>query len=280
MRIIAVDDKPMPRRALVRAIRQAAPDADVVACACADEVLALPDLDSFAVAFVDIDMPGTSGLQLARELKGTHPLLNIVFATGYGEYMADAFALHSSGYLMKPITAEKVRRELADLRHPGPTNRPHTGLYARCFGNFEVFVDGKAVDFERAKTKELFAYLVDRRGAIVSMREIEAALWENEPRNQRVSGSYLRTLVADLRGTLRTHGHEGVLVKRYGEMGVDTAQLSCDYYDFLRGDPLAINDWHGEYMSQYSWAEPTKAALVGDLRTAHAHPLPPATETK
>ena len=263
MRAIAVDDKPVPRRALERAIREAAPDIEVSVCAYADEVLALPDLDSYDVAFVDIDLPGKSGIQLARELKAIHPHLNIVFATGYGEYMADAFALHSSGYLMKPITAEKVRRELEDLRHP-PIPQEEGRLTVRCFGNFEVFSSGKPVDFERTKTKELLAYLVDRQGAVVSLRTVEAALWENA-RNESVSSSYLRTLVADLRHTLAALGHDDVVVRRYGEIGINTETLSCDYYQLLAGDPLALTLWHGEYMNQFSWAEPTKAALERTL---------------
>lgn len=263
MRAIAVDDKPVPRRALMRAIQEAAPEAQITACASAEEVLALPDLASYDVAFVDIDLPGKNGIQLARELKAAHPLLNVVFATGFGEYMADAFALHSSGYLMKPITAEKVRRELDDLRH---TPLPQGGdkLVVRCFGDFEAFDRGTPLDFGRSKTKELLAYLVDRRGAVVSLRTVEAVLWGDD-RSGTVSGSYLRTLVADLRSTLEAHGFGDALVRRYGEVGVDTSKISCDYYDLLAGSPLALAAWRGEYMRQFSWAEETKAWLAKAL---------------
>ena len=261
MRILAVDDKAMPRKVLVRAIEGAAPDAEVIACASPSEVLALPDVSSFNVAFVDIDMPGMNGIELAHELKRLNPRINIVFATGYGEFMADAFAMHSSGYLMKPITEEDVAAELENLRFP-PVAPNNDRLFVRCFGNFEVFANGEPLRFERTKTKELLAYLVDRRGAVVSLREIEAVLWEQGPRDERVSGSYLRTLTADLRRTLEARGHGDVLVKRYGALGLKTSNFDCDYYDYLDGKPLAITAWQGEYMEQYSWAEPSKAALL------------------
>ena len=264
MRILAVDDKEMPRKVLARAIREAMPDAELTVCAFASEVLALPDAGDFDVAFVDIDMPGMNGIALARELKRQNPKVNIVFATGYGEYMADAFALHSSGYLMKPITAEAVATELENLRFPPsmPTRDDDGKLVVRCFGNFEVFSDGRPVAFSRAKSKELFAFLVDRRGAVVPLREVEVAIWD-EPLNGRgKSSSYLRTLVSDMRQTLSACGHGNVLVKRRGAIGVSMRHVSCDYYDFLAGNPLAIAAWHGEYMSQYSWAEVTKAALA------------------
>ena len=266
MRILAVDDKAMPRTVLVRAIEEAAPDAEITACKSAAEVLALPDVGEYDVAFVDIDMPGKDGVELARDLKRINPRINVVFATGFGEYMADAFQLHSSGYLLKPVTAADVAVELDNLRYPpaaaAVAEQSKSKLVVRCFGDFEVFADGKAVSFERAKSKELLAYLVDRRGAVVSLREAEAVLWEDAPGSRKMSSSYLRTLVADLKRSLDACGHANVLVKRRGEVGIDTTRLDCDYYNYLDGEPLAINLWHGEYMSQYSWAEPTKAALL------------------
>lgn len=262
MRMLAVDDKAMPRKALVQAIGEAAPDAEVVVCANGAEALALPDADAFDVAFLDIDMPGMNGIQLARELKRLNPKVNVVFATGYGEYMADAFALHSSGYLRKPITAEAVAEELGNLRFP-PEAVAGCGLTVHCFGDFEVFSDGQPLKFERAKSKELLAYLVDRRGALAGLREVEAALWEGTADGKGVSASYVRVLVSDLRRTLETYGHGNALVRRRGSVGVNMTHLTCDYYDYLEGNPLALAAWHGEYMEQYSWAEPTKAALLG-----------------
>lgn len=264
MRILAVDDKEMPRKVLARAIGEAAPDAELTVCSFASEVLALPNVGNFDVAFVDIDMPGMNGVALARELKRRNPKVNIVFATGYGEYMADAFALHSSGYLMKPITAEAVTVELENLRFPPPVpTRDDDGrLVVRCFGDFEVFANGKPVTFSRAKSKELFAFLVDRRGAVVPLRSAEATIWDEPLNGRTMSSSYLRTLVSDMRQALVACGHGNVLVKRRGAIGVNMENVSCDYYDFLAGDPVAIAAWRGEYMSQYSWAEATKAALA------------------
>jgi two-component SAPR family response regulator len=165
---------------------------------------------------------------------------------------------------MKPITASDVAVELENLRFPAamPVQDDEGKLVVRCFGDFEVFSNGHAVTFGRAKTKELLAYLVDRKGAIVTLREAEATLWEEAPQAGRSSGSYLRTLVADLRRSLESCGHPDVLVKRRGVLGIDMMAVSCDYYAYLAGDPFAVNAWRGEYMSQYPWAEATKAALM------------------
>lgn len=261
MKILAVDDKEIPRKVLVRAITEAAPEAEIAAFANGSEVLALANVESFDVAFIDIDMPGKNGIALARELKRLNPKMNIIFATGYDEYMADAFALHSSGYLMKPVTAADVACELKNLRFPPETLYDAGKLVIRCFGDFEAFVDGKPLTFERSRTKELLAYLIDRRGAIVSLKSVEAALWEEKEQTRAVS-SYLRTLVSDLRRTLGTAGHKDALIKRYGSLGIDMTKVSCDYYEYLEGRPLAINAWRGEYMSQYPWATETRDSLL------------------
>lgn len=260
MKIVAVDDKKLARDTLEQAIRKAAPFAELAVCRDAEEVLALPDLSSLDVAFVDVRLPRMSGVALARELKRLNPRINIVFATGYDEYMPDAFALRSSGYIVKPVTDADVAAELDGLRYPPAPSR--YGLFFRCFGNFEAFVEGKALHFERTRTKELLAFLVDRRGAIVTLREAQAVIFADSCPNDKTASSYMRTLAGDLKKTFRTYHHEDALVRSYGKIGLDTRRASCDYWDFLQDDPMAIRDWRGEYMDQYSWAEETKATLL------------------
>lgn len=49
-----------------------------------------------------------------------------------------------SGYVLKPVTTEQIVRELDNLRHP-IEEQPRAKVHMQCFGNFEVFVDGKAM---------------------------------------------------------------------------------------------------------------------------------------
>lgn len=263
MRIIAIDDKKLPLEALVDAIEEAEPGVELFSFRTPESVLAWDGIASCDVAFVDIDMPGMTGMELADRLKALNPRMNVIFATGFGEYTSEAMHMHASGYITKPITAAKVRRELDDLRYP--VEEAHANrLYVRCFGNFEVFMNGTPLSFDRWKTRELFAYLVDRRGAICSNGEIEAALWEDDSSSSGVH-SYLRTLTSDLRRALERVGASDVLVKRRGALGVDTSTFDCDYYDYCEGKPGALEAFRGEYMSQFSWAETTLAQLNGTM---------------
>ena len=143
------------------------------------------------------------------------------------------------------------------------TNRRCSGcsrLYARCFGPFEVFSQGRPLLFQRRKTKELLAFLIDRRGATCSAEEIGAVLWEDEA-DLRKTKHQLRNLVSDLRQTLKKIGMEDLLIRKSGILAIHAEQLECDFYQMLRGDPEAINAYRGEYMTQYSWAELTAGKL-------------------
>lgn len=260
MNVLAVDDMPLPRKALEHAIRETTPSASITVCASSVEALSTPGLSSLDVAFLDIDMHDMNGIELAYALKRCNPHVNIVFVTGYGNYMSDAFSLHSSGYVMKPVTAEKIRVELENLRFPPREQEMGTGIFVQCFGHFEVYVNHEPLPFSRAKSKELMAYLIDRRGAICSNNEIQATLWEDRPDTRSVR-SYYRTTLAGLRSSLRAVGLEELIIKRRGAVGIRTDSIVCDYYRYLKKDPLGVNAYHGEYMQQYSWAELTRANL-------------------
>ena len=258
MTALCVDDEALLLDSLEWAVGQS-PDISEVA-AFDDELEALdwaaqnrPD-----VAFLDVQMHSIGGLELAERLRALYPALPVIFCTGYREYALDAFQLHASGYLMKPIRPDAVQRELDHLR--GSTSVKPL-LTVRCFGSFEVCADGVPLHFRRSKTKEMFAYLVDRRGAIVSSRELCALLWENDAEDGR-NLNYMHHLLGDLRKRLKEVGAENVLRSPAQGYSVDPSLLDCDYYRFLDGDPDALRQFTGEYMTNFSWAEYTCSYLL------------------
>ena len=197
MIIMAVDDENLALEGLLKSIREAEPSAETVGFRKPSEAMVFFKEHTCDVVFLDIQMRGVNGVNLAKEMKLLRPEVNVIFATGYLDYMGEAFSLHASGYLVKPITTAKVRAELNDLRHPvQEAARSRVNIYT--FGNFEVYVDGKTLPFKYEKTKEMLAYLVDRHGAFCSNGEIMTVLWEDERRT-----SYLGNLKKDLLDTLR-----------------------------------------------------------------------------
>lgn len=262
MKILAVDDELLHLRQLERSIRDAVPDCELTCFLNPVEALAWAESCTPEIAFLDIQMPVLNGIALAKELKRSIPRINLIFVTGfYREYVIDALPLYFSGYLQKPVTAEDVAREMENLRFPISKPEVQAVLTVQCFGNFEVFCGGKAVRFARSKTKELLAYLVDRKGARVNGNEICAVLYEDGNREGNNKAS-LRKCVSDLRTVLRGIGADGVFLKGFDSYALDTSGLQCDYYDWEKNEPYAVRAFHGEYMSQYSWAEKTLAGIL------------------
>ena len=185
MRMLCVDDEPLMLKMLESAVREASPDADITGFRYQEDLLEEAKKGGCDVAFLDIHMRGMNGVELAKELKKVNPKMNIIFVTGFSEYTGDAMKLHASGYIMKPVTAEDVKRELEDLRFPLEP-KSNALLRVQCFGNFDVFLpNGEHVRFERSKAKEIFAYLVHRHGSSCTIKELAAALFEDEPYDKK-----------------------------------------------------------------------------------------------
>lgn len=248
MRVLLADDEELQLLRLESVVRKVLPAECEVSC-YVNPVLAWEENEDKRVdlAFLDIEMPVLNGIGLAKKLKKNNPQVNIIFVTAYDHYALDAYKLHASGYVTKPVNAETVRAEVEALRYPVEM-KARNKLQVKCFGNFEVFSLGAPLNFRYAKTKELFAYLVDREGAAVNVNELNAILWEEDHK------SYLRNLIADLRSALRSVGAEDVLVNRRNAYSVDPEKLDCDAYSYAKNDPDAVRAYRGEYMAQYPWA--------------------------
>ena len=250
MNLLAVDDEALALGALEVAIREALPNCTPACFRSPAKALKYVQEHPIDVGFLDVDMPGMTGIALAKAIKDIRPDINIIFVTGYDKYAGDAFELHASGYLLKPVEPKLIVKELQDLRHPVA---PSAGFYIRiqCFGNFELFVNGKPVHFAREKSKEALAYLVDRQGASVTTAELSAILWED----RKYSRSYVSVILSDLIKNLNEVGADKMIIRRWNHIAVDTSQFWCDSYAFAKGDVAAVNAYFGEYMAQYSWAE-------------------------
>lgn len=263
MLVYIIDDEPIALKASEQVVRRALPDADLITFGSADDALEhmrtaneYPD-----TVFSDIEMPGTNGLDFAVRLKQLSPGTRIVFVTAYSEYALDAFRVHANGYILKPMNAMRVLEEVKGTAKKADSEPVPETIKVQCFGNFEVYWKGRPLQFARRQTKELLAYLIDRKGASCTMEEIAAAMWEDNT-NQKNTQAQLRILISDLRHTFENIGMEDIVIRRRGQVAVMTDRLDCDYYHMLEGDMDAVNAYRGEYMVQYSWAELTAGQLA------------------
>ena len=208
------------------------------------------------VAFLDIEMPGMNGLELLEEMKKVDQDIQVVLVTGYGQYALEAYEKHALGYLLKPCSREDVAYYLDQVRRLCG-NRRRKPLRIAAFGPFEVFAGDERVAFSNAKAKELLALLVDARGAGVSIETAASVLWEGHPFDDSAK-ALVRRAVADLRKVAREYGADGLVAGERGFVSLSSGLVDCDFFGYLEtGSP----EFGGEYMSRYSWAEETAAAL-------------------
>lgn len=117
--IIVAEDVPTLLQGSIRMIQDVAPWANIVGFESGAEALAYAHTNHVSIAFLDTDIDeALNGLELARQLVKLRPHTNIIVLSSRADYMEQAFYDHCSGYVLKPLTRERVRHELTNLRFP------------------------------------------------------------------------------------------------------------------------------------------------------------------
>ena len=247
MRILLVDDEELQLLRLEKEARKVFPlETEFLVFQNPLEAQKETEGKKIDIAFLDIEMPGINGIGLAKSLKKRDPLINVIFVTAYNDYALEAYKIHASGYIPKPVKASQIQGEVEALRYPIEL-KGEQKLQVKCFGNFDVFHNGEPVRFSYSKSKEVFAYLIDKEGSSVNVNELNAVLWEED------HPSYLRNLIADIKTTMESIGCDSVFIKKHNACYIDTTKVDCDAYEYKKGNPNAIRMYRGEYMNQYSW---------------------------
>ena len=118
--ILVVEDEPILLRDFCDTVSATLRDTAVHPYRWASDALVFAKTQRVDIAFLDIELVGGNGLDLARGLLQCHPRCNVVFLTSHPEYAREALELFCSGYIMKPLSSAKIREQAAHLRYPVP----------------------------------------------------------------------------------------------------------------------------------------------------------------
>ncbi len=207
------------------------------------------------MAILDIQM---DGIELGKEMLRRRPDILLVYIVGCREIIADAIRIHPAGFLIKPFCAEEVQYAVETAYLLSKRNKKR--IFARTFGHFDIFVEGKPIMFKSAKAKEFLAFLIDRQGGTVTTDQMISVLWEDRP-NDESTQNLCSKLVKTLQRELRSAHAEEILVVERGNRSVDTDKFQCDLYDLLDGNQKVKEQYVGEYLLDYSWSENRTAML-------------------
>lgn len=116
--VIMVDDMKLILTGGLPILEEVMPNANIIGFTDVSEAVEYAKMNRVALAFLDIELRNTSGLDLCRDLLKINPRTNIVYLTAYSDYSLDAWSTGASGFMLKPITPDGVREQLKNLRYP------------------------------------------------------------------------------------------------------------------------------------------------------------------
>jgi two-component SAPR family response regulator len=211
------------------------------------------------VVLIDMGKNPSESLDLGKRVKELYPDISVIFLADSDKFAYEALKLHASGYLLKPCSKEDLYKEFDHVILTKQKNAAGKVL-VQTFGEFNVFVDGKVVNFSRSKSKELLAFLIDRQGGNMARGFIFSALWEDRAYDRSMQ-KQLDVIIRSLRQTLLEYGISDIVELSKGQMRACPERFSCDLYQLFAGKKNAIDSYRGEYMSAYSWASTTEAYI-------------------
>lgn len=118
LNVIMLDDEKIILKGGIPILEEVLPGTAITGFTKPSEALAFARNNRVFLAFLDIEIGKTKGLDVCRELLEINPRTNVVFLTAYMEYSFDAWDTGACGFLLKPLSAEAVRRQLSRLRYP------------------------------------------------------------------------------------------------------------------------------------------------------------------
>lgn len=277
MKFLIVGRKSSRLNGLADIVRSASSGTEVVTAASAEDALALPTLD-FDVVFLDAGLGGKSRTlkgtggesrrmdapALARRLKSLSRNTHVIFVAEEartGKCYQDALSVHADACLVEPISVKDVQQELDYLSYSYPAPLSPRKVFIQTFGAFNVMIDGTALAFQRTKAKELLAILVDRRGVDLKSRDGCAILFEDKPYNEK--RAYYHVVITSMVRTLEKVGLKHIVVRNTRSLAIDPSAFECDAYRYLKNDPAVMQQYRGDYMAGYTWAQRSSNTLKG-----------------
>lgn len=285
MKVILVDDEPLAIE-MLEILLAKIDSMDIVGKYTDPEKAfsALAHID-VEVAFLDMEMGSTHGLQFAEKLISKYPHIEVIFVTAYPQFALDAFEVSAIDYILKPVNplrlkkaVKKVRERIVSYRENRETiDVNEQRLFVQTLGTFKLFThDNNEVKWRTKKAKELFAYLFNRREQAVSREHIMEELWGDLPEDR--ASNLMHTTIYQVRKAIKDVGFENpiTLVNELYTLDVplksDLEQLESIFQsthilsdDVQKAISLYVGDYLGE--EDYRWAYSVQAEIRQSLLT-------------
>ncbi|AMQ71667.1 MULTISPECIES: response regulator [Bacillus] len=286
MKALIVDDEELALLHFNRMLERTNAFQSIITFQDPAEVLEHSELSAADAVFLDIEMPGINGIELAESIQEVNENIQVIFITAYNEFAIKAFELNAVDYLLKPVdnarlltTVERIRMN-KKLR----TAEENTGTdyVIQCFGNLDFYqsVNGVktyiTVKWRTSKARELYAFLLLNQGRTVSKDMLMEMFWPaydvSKASTQLYSTIYqIRKLIGQLPFSQSIENTDIGYILRLSGVKVDTVEWEKTLKE---APPLSaaaltrhmdiVMSYENHYLMEngYLWAEPEKARLA------------------
>lgn len=286
IRAIIVDDEPLSLQLMEKKLHNLGGIEVVGMFSNAESLLnEYRNLD-FQVAFLDIEMVGLSGLDLAEIIMEWNSQIHIVFVTAFRDYAIQAFELDSLDYLLKPVVKERLEKTVtrlqekiqrAQIEDQAQDKSANSLIKVICFNEFTVYNKDELIKWKTAKVKELFAFFMMHLNTYIHRDTIIDTLWTEQDYNK--AKIQLHTSLSYLRKSLESMGFKKAVTFSNQSYSLSIDHFYCDAIEFeqlinqhpnITSENIAeiekiLSLYTGEYMekNEYPWSQ-TKALYMKD----------------
>lgn len=243
MKVILVDDEPT-MHLILRKMLIKLPEVQVQVVGSFTDTRSaasfLQENADIGLAFVDISMPGESGLEFAAKLEASGSKVKVVFVTSHKEYAVKAYELSVLDYLVKPVSQERLQRTVNRVLNKWimtpalATEDSENGgrVVLTMLGDVVISNESGRVKWISRKCAELFAYLVLYRGKRIPRSRLIKDIFGGM--HQVSALKYLNTTVYQLRKSLEQLGLRGVVQSENDGYTIELKDPIIDYVEFER----------------------------------------------
>lgn len=286
MRIVCIDDEKLALDLMTHLLSRIEGTNIIGIFQNPQEGLKFVNDENVDVVFLDIDMPGMNGLQLAERILEKKPFVHIVFVTAYHEYAVTAFELNAIDYLLKPVKVDRLQKTIKRLRREVATdvgqaidNRGNELLRISLARNVSFGLEEEPLNplkWRTSKARELFLYLLQNQGKFVHKGTLMETIWGEEELDRGFSILY--TTVYNVRKAIQAFNEYLQLTNTNDGYILEIKKVQVDLFEWEKAVaqlPNEINEKTikqfietmelntGPYLSEYDfiWVEAEKQRL-------------------
>lgn len=231
------------------------------------------------VIFLDIELMGANGIDVANKIAEKHPEINIVFITSYSQYAVDAFEVNAIDYILKPLNKERVIKTYNRFQLKKDVTMPtHIGKQIQAFSSL-TFLDSEqnkvSTKWRTSKAKELFLLLLQHREKPINKGMILNLLWPEgtgeKVHNQMYTAVYqVRNMLNSLNFGIQISSKEDYYILHLNNVKLDVEEWEkmLESYKEVTSENLhayqkVMSLYKGEYLedSPHTWLEAERERL-------------------